>query len=140
MGEQERWMRDYLASVGATDLRTVPGGKHPRLIWTWRGKEMQHIVSASASENAFSPKKAVADIKRMTGLAPTGRRVGAKRQHKKKAKARAVSAPPALSPLPDFRDRLYASLGPAQLRRQLDAAFLGYWRQCMRAVGGASGL
>lgn len=40
----------YLKSVGASDPRIEPGGKHPRAVWGWRGKTLKYVFSRTPSD------------------------------------------------------------------------------------------
>lgn len=133
---------DYLRSIGAREIRVEPGGKHPKLVFWYADREQFHILSSSPGDNAFSEKRMLADLRRMTGNGSRGRRVGARRA-KKVHRRDAISAIPPIQSglvLPDWRASLLTRAAPRELAQLADIAWVNWWRQMMRSVGGVSRL
>jgi len=96
-------MEDFLRSIGATNIRDKPGGKHLRLVFEYDGVERFHTITDS--DAIFGPKKAVADLKRMLGLQANGKRIGERRCRRRRCPA-APAECPVITPLHDWRDDL----------------------------------
>jgi putative component of toxin-antitoxin plasmid stabilization module len=66
MNEHHRDVVDFLREYGATDIRLVPGGKHPKLTFEFRGKRVERVMSASPGDHRTSAN-AIAELRRALG-------------------------------------------------------------------------
>lgn len=66
MNEHHRTITDFLRDHGASDVRLIPGGKHPKVAFEFRGKRIERAVAASPSDHRAT-MNAVADLKRFLG-------------------------------------------------------------------------
>ncbi len=64
--ELHREVSDFLKDYGAKNIRVVPGGKHPRIAFNFKGEEQFTVVPSSASDRR-SLANQLADIKRKLG-------------------------------------------------------------------------
>lgn len=65
-----------LERLGATEIRIVPGGKHPKVMFVFKGKSYWHIAPSGKSASRFWLDKAIADVRRQLGLNRRRRRPG----------------------------------------------------------------
>jgi Holliday junction resolvase len=63
-----RELIEYLRGIGAEDVRVAPGGKHPRLVFMWRGVERNHVIAFSTGDTFRSALNTKSDIRRALGL------------------------------------------------------------------------
>lgn len=105
MSPHHRAMLSYLRSIGARNIRVEPGGKHNRLVFEYRGVEHFHIIAGSPGDSVYSAKRAVADLKRMLGLRAQ-RCIGKHRRRRARMRQAPPAECPALTALPDWRERL----------------------------------
>jgi hypothetical protein len=66
MNEYHRTITDFLSGHGAHDVRLIPGGKHPKVTFEFRGKRIERSVSASPSD-VNAANSAIRDLKKMLG-------------------------------------------------------------------------
>jgi hypothetical protein len=145
MIEHHRKIIAFLHSVGAEDPHMAPprGRGHPRVVWLLDGRQFYHPVSASPGDNLWSTDKAIADIRRKIGLVQHSKRVGQRRPARRNIDQRPdTRLIPATAPcLADWHTTLSQHpASVASLPALLDQAYLAWWRQLMRDVGGESRL
>ena len=139
MREHLREIVAYIHRAGGTNVHVAHGGKHKRVTFQWGGRDWLFITSCTPADNYFAAVQAVADIRRMLGLSRHGKRIGTRRAGRGQTSARGRATPPALTTLPDWRDRLAFHAHAREVRRiRLDRAWHALWRDAMVAVGGRS--
>ena len=93
--EIEQKAARFLWENGAADIRVEHGGKHPKLVWTYQGRTMSHILSASPSDTnaAFILLR---DLRRMLGVTSTRapRQPRAKRRDVSRETPHGIALPP----------------------------------------------
>lgn len=57
-----------LEAHGVSDYRVEHGGKHPRLIFTFRGREMFKVFPASPSDNRRGIQNAVRELRKLMSV------------------------------------------------------------------------
>lgn len=99
-----------LAEVGATDARIEDGGKHPKLVYCWKGRERFYVLSGTSSDPNIS-KVQQSDLRRILGLTGGPKRVGARRQRKR----RKTHQRPAECPELTFRENPFDVLADVEI-------------------------
>lgn len=120
----------YLHSVGATEIRIEHGGKHHRVVFSWKGQEMFHILAGSTGDTLRGFKKAISDLRHMLGLVAPTKRVGARRSRKRRAAVSKATALPVLAKAPpqNWHDDLTAHpILVARLPQRATAAWTAWW-------------
>lgn len=88
-------MKKELTLHGATDFRIETATKHDWFIWTWKGKEMRHVVSKSGKDINQRCMLTIKDVRRMIGVnegsGPGDRRV--KQVHPRQKESIIIAAP-----------------------------------------------
>lgn len=129
----------WLRSCGATDVRTEPGGKHPKLVFTWAGKECRYTISGTPRNQDDAASAARQDIARMFGVRGPERLVSPKPSRYRRTIAKPIARPSAFTALADGLSALNRHPQAAVIRAQrLDQAWLALWRDAMAAAGGRS--
>jgi hypothetical protein len=105
--EQTRMIAAWLASVGADDVHIEQDSGHPKLFYVWRGRRRFYVVPASPGNAWVGGRNAISNLRHELGLIKTEKTVGARRERRLRRSAPAV-APPALTALSDWRDKLAA--------------------------------
>jgi hypothetical protein len=54
----------YLRGVGATHVRVVHGGKHPRLYYKWKGEESFYVMAGSPRNADEAARYSIRDLRR----------------------------------------------------------------------------
>ena len=67
MAADHRPLLAWLRSHGVTDARVEPRTGHPRLLFTWRGREMSYVLPFSPSDRRWL-KNARSELRRMLGV------------------------------------------------------------------------
>jgi hypothetical protein len=127
-----RQIIDFLVEAGAEAPHVENGGKHPRIVFGWRGVERRYVVAGTLGDTIRGPKNAISDLRHMLGLVDGEKRVGERRPRRRPAPkiVRAQLTAVAAATPDDWRDSL--ALHPATqatLRTRLDAAWWVFWRQ-----------
>lgn len=128
----------YLREIGAADIRMESGGKHPRLVFLWEGRERFFVRPSTPGDTMRGHKNAISELRHMLGLVKTEKRVGERRARRRSARAVTRSECPSITALPDWRVAMLARMNPADLRKLADLAWLSLWRESMARVGGRS--
>lgn len=135
MKPHHRAVIDYLRELGAADVHMAPGGRHPRIVFTWDGRERKLVVSSSPATVEGAIGKACAEIRKMLGLDEKHRHHVEKRPRPRYRRRTAPApSPPVLTTVQrdDWRERL--SQHPAaiaSLSARLDAAWKAWFREIL---------
>lgn len=132
MNEHARIVCDFLRSVGAENVRLGRGGKHPRVLFEWKGEERFHTMPGTPGDTIRGPKNAIAELRHDLGLTEPVKRVGERRVRKDRA-SKPVAARPVLSSL---HDGLAALSSHAAFRTVLKHRESEAWRAWWRAFMG----
>lgn len=98
---------DFLRNAGAEQIHLEHGGKHPRLVYTWQGRERFYVVPVSPGDTYRGTKNAISDLRHALGLTGTEKRVGARRTHKQTTRfGETRPEPQPVEFAPDWRERL----------------------------------
>lgn len=140
MIEYHRDILAWLGQVGAEDARIIQGaGKHPRVVFSWRGEERWSSISLTPSDRRSAANQ-ISALRHQLGLVGEVKRVGARRAHHRPGRSSVVALPTlSAGALSDWRDGLAQHpAAVASLRARADAAWLAWWRELLRSVGGRS--
>lgn len=96
----QRDVRDFLLDNGATSVRLVSGGKHPRFQFDHGGRPRQYVVPGTPGDNARSLLNIIRDLRGLLALrgAPQQQKTAKTRRHLDDMLP-AAPAGPALAPL-----------------------------------------
>jgi hypothetical protein len=102
-----------LASIGGDFLRIEHGGKHPRMYFRYRGKEMFYVFSGSTGDSRRARYNAVTDLRKLCnveGKQPAPKQPKVRRHTSKRRAALPVlqSITPGQSPLDALSDIRFA--------------------------------
>lgn len=122
----------WLKQAGADSIRLEHSGKHPKLIFRYRGVEHRTIISNTPSD-PYAFNMAVKQLEQRMGLGHDKVTIVAARPRQERPVVAARKAA-----LTKRQVEMIARLTPEQLSRRLDIAFRMLWRDAMRAVGGKS--
>src|SRR6266700_8447058 len=61
---------DYLASIGVSDPVIEQTGKHPKIRFPWKGKQIQYTVPGTPSDSRHGAVKAIHDLRRILDNPP----------------------------------------------------------------------
>lgn len=98
----------FLRASGVDRIRIEKGGRHPKLVFMWQGREIKRVISATPSD-ARAPLNAIADLRREMGLTAGGGAQGERREKRRRTKPQEYTEPAAnIEYKPDWRDALAA--------------------------------
>lgn len=69
----------WLKEVGCTNVRIQRGARHPRIYYTWDGREQFYVIAGTPGDHRSIPN-AISDLRHKLGLVPAVKRVG-ERKH-----------------------------------------------------------
>lgn len=108
----------FLREVGAESVRIEHGGKHPRVVFVWQGRERYKALSGTPSDR-HAVDAAIRELRQALGLVKRARTVGERRARKPRPLKDAPAPCPAITVLPDHRDDLlmakYRGMSNAEL-------------------------
>ena len=64
MRPHHRAAKQFLQKSGATRVRFVPGGKHPKIVFEWRSQELRVPISYSPSD-PYAGQQAIKQLKQL---------------------------------------------------------------------------
>lgn len=139
MREQHRIVTDFLRSAGAELVRMERGGKHPRVVYVWKGKEQFYVLPGTPGDSVHGAKNSIGDLRCILGLTRAEKTVGERRQRKTKPrKKRAVLR---VEPIVFGEPKNVLLAHPIVtdlLPEMADHAWLLFWKGVVESRGGTS--
>lgn len=127
MREHHRRIIDWLTAEGATDILLDPRRRHTHIHFAWLGDAKRYVTSSMPCDSRTATLNALTDLRHMLGLTEPVKRAGMRRQVRRRERERPVSAAPALTAGPDWRNAL-PDLWPRRGRPFLRRLITGFAR------------
>lgn len=145
MSPHMRAIKTFLVDeIGAVDVVIANGGKHPRVLFWYGGREHRVVVSKTPTNADDCARRVMGDIRRSLGLVDHEKRVGEKRNGHSPARrrragiiARGLPAPVlSAPPQRDWRERVLSHPAAApSLPSLIDDAWRRWFRDLLTDGG-----
>jgi hypothetical protein len=85
MNAQQRTVINFLRSVGAENVTMGMGGKHPRALYTWNGKQRFYVLPGTPGDSIRGAKNSISDLRHALGLTKSEKTIGERRPRRARA-------------------------------------------------------